>query len=292
MSKLFLIVMQKNINELRTKMHLDLLKAREVENDLIRLSETSKILDQAVLELNQFVEHYDFTDEEEEILFFKIIKPEFMSLRIEEVMRFNLLVNKPIGTIELQLGYYEEELKALQSFYRMNSFHYQYYRNGLNELDRVYFLRSAKRLTIPLADIAEYHQVYSTPLSFLFAKFIAFEHLQYFILEQIGDLKYPELKHTQGSPKPLSEMKWTGDTINVVELAYGIWLTGQVNNGNASLNQIVRWMESHLNVSIGIVQRRFTEIERRKRLSPTKYIDQMRDSIRRKIDDDLGNKSD
>jgi len=52
MSKLFLIVMQKNINELRTKMHLDLLKAREVENDLIRLSETSKILDQAVLELN------------------------------------------------------------------------------------------------------------------------------------------------------------------------------------------------------------------------------------------------
>jgi len=99
-------------------------------------------------------------------------------------------------------------------------------------------------------------------------------------------LKYPELSLKNKGGIQYSEMKWTGDTINIVELAYGIWLTGQLNNGNASLNQIVRWLEANLHVSIGVVQRRFIEIERRKRLSPTKYIDKMKETIMQKIDSD------
>jgi hypothetical protein len=72
--------------------------------------------------------------------------------------------------------------------------------------------------------------------------------------------------------------------INVIELAYGLWLTGQINNGNASLNQIVRWLEKSLSVSIGIAQRKFSEISRRKRISITKYLDQMKDAIIKKIE--------
>jgi hypothetical protein len=87
----------------------------------------------------------------------------------------------------------------------------------------------------------------------------------------------------QNLPDDGIEIKWTGDVINVIELAYGLWLTGQINNGNASLNQIVRWLEKNLSVSIGIAQRKFSEISRRKRISITKYLDQMKDAIIRKI---------
>lgn len=276
--------MNAQIEKLRTELINELGAIHSIENPLEMLTKASRTLDNAINDLNNFVENHKFSNEQDEIIFFKIVKPEFISLRIEEVMRYNLAINKPIGTAESQLKYYEEELKALQSFFRMNSFHYQYYRNGLSELDSQYFLRSALPLSVPLADITETDPLFSTPVSFLFAKFIAFEHLQYHILEQIAHLKYPELSQPLKTGGAAAEMKWTGDVINIIELAYGIWLTGQLNNGNASLNQIVRWLEGNLQVNIGNVQRRFIEIERRKRLSPTKYLDQMRSAVIQKIE--------
>ncbi|BAU51944.1 RteC domain-containing protein [Mucilaginibacter gotjawali] len=276
--------MNQHIEKLRSALFSELFEINETENPLEKLFSVSKLIESKLHELNQFLTTFKFPDEDEEILFFKITKPEMVALRIEEVMRYSLQVNKPIGTNEVQLKYFEDELKALQSFFRMNSFHYQYYRTGVNDLDRIYFLRNAAPLSMPLADVNESDWSVSTPVSLLFAKFIAYEHIQYFILEQITPLKYPELSLKAKNGVQVAEMKWTGDSINIVELAYGIWLTGQLNNGNASLNQIVRWLEAHLHVSIGVIQRRFIEIERRKRLSPTKYIDQMKEKIKQKID--------
>jgi hypothetical protein len=276
--------MNKQIEKLRKKLMNDLFEIERTENSLEKLTRVSKIMDRAIQDLNHLLENYKFSGDEEEILFFKTLRPEIIALRIEEIMRFNLTVNKPIGTHEIQLKYYENELKALQSFFSMNPFQYQYYRNGLSDLDRLYFLRKTQPLSLPLADISDSDPAHSTPVSSLFAKFIAYEHIQYFIVEKIAPLKFPELNQNVKNTGSASDLKWTGDSINIVELAYGIWLTGQLNNGNASLNQIVRWLESNLDVSLGVVQRRFIEIERRKRLSPTKYIDQMREAINQKIE--------
>ena len=276
--------MNQHIEKLRSELFEELFEVSGIVNPLGKLTSVSKVIESKLNELNQFLLTYRFTDEDEEILFFKITKPEMVALRIEEVMRYSLQINKPIGTSEVQLKYFDDELKALQSFFRMNSFHYQYYRTGVNDLDRTYFLRNAEPLSMPLADMNEGDKAVSTPMSYLFAKFIAYEHIQYFILEQITPLKFPELNAKSKGDLQTIEMKWTGDSINIVELAYGIWLTGQLNNGNASLNQIVKWLEVNLHINIGIVQRRFTEIERRKRLSPTKYIDKMKETIMQKIE--------
>jgi hypothetical protein len=112
---------------------------------------------------------------------------------------------------------------------------------------------------------------------------MACEHIQYYILEQIAQLKHPEMQQNKSYTQTF-DLTWTGDAINIVELAYGIWLTGQLNNGNASLNQIVKWLESSLHINIGVIQRRFIEIERRKRISVTKFIEQMKEAIIKKIE--------
>lgn len=74
-------------------------------------------------------------------------------------------------------------------------------------------------------------------------------------------------------------LRWTGESINLVELAYGIWLTGQLNNGNATISEIIRWMEASLGIHVGRAYRRWTEISRRDRVHSTKFIDRMKDSI-------------
>jgi hypothetical protein len=275
--------MNERIETLRSELAAQLQDLAANENNRERAALAMQAIDIAINKLNEIAGKLQFATKEEEIYFFKHVKPEILACRIEEVMRYNLDVNVPIGTNELKLKYYEDELRARQSYFRLNAFHYQYYKNGLSDLDHLYFRRDAAPLAMPVDEIAEYQSEFSTPLTYLFAKFIAYEHIQYYILQQIALLKYPESQLSRiGSTDP--EIKWTGDSVNIVELAYGIWLTGQLNNGNASLNQIVRWLEANLHISIGIIQRRFSEIERRKRLSPTRYIDQMKEAILQKIE--------
>jgi|GEM_PF-4618507 RteC protein. len=78
-------------------------------------------------------------------------------------------------------------------------------------------------------------------------------------------------------------LRWTGESINLVELAYGIWLTGQLNNGNATISEIIRWMEASLGIHVGRAYRRWTEISRRDRVHSTKFIDRMKESIDERI---------
>jgi hypothetical protein len=276
--------MDQEIDNIRSELDKVLEEIKAIENPIYQLFRTTDAIDQAVAALNFLAEKVGFIDEKQEVSFFKQVKPELLAMKISEVFRYNLLVNRPVSTQEVQLKYYEEELLALQSVFRMNAFHYQYYKNKMTHLDLDYFLKNAGPLTVPLAETFTSETAFSTPMSYLFAKFIAFEQLQYHILEQIEAIKTPELQLKENMATTSSELRWTGDVINIVELAYGIWLTGQLNDGNASLNQIVRWLEINLHVTIGIIQRRFTEIERRKRLSPTKYIDKMKVAILQKID--------
>jgi hypothetical protein len=272
------------ILNLKNTLDENLLASKSQDGPLERLNSVLKNLDNTMFEITRYLREHSFDTSTEEIDFYKVVKPQILAHRIEEGLRYSLVINKPIGTNEIQLNYFEAELKALQSFFRLNSFYYQYYRNKFSELDRLFFLRNAGPLTVPITEIpAILEGEFSPPMSYLFAKFLAYENVQYFILEMIAELKNPEIKKGIISPGN-SDLKWTGDSINIVELAYGLWLTGQLNNGNASLNQIVRWLESNLHVSIGIVQRRFDEIGRRKRLSPTRFIDQMRENILQKIE--------
>jgi hypothetical protein len=273
---------EKVASELKQKLSLN--DEIESANPLEFYNSENKIIENAIAELKEFIESHRFENNEEEIEFFKKIKPEMISFKIEQGLRYNLIINKPIGTNKGQARYFEEELKTFQSFLRLNAFHYQYFKNEYKELDHLYFIRNSGPLSIPIPETPDSDDDFSTPMSYLFAKFMAYERIQYFIIKQISSLQTRDLAGTPNIPDENAELKWTGDIINLVELAYGIWLTGQMNNGNASLSQIVRWLETNLSVTIGIIQRRFAEIERRKRLSTTKFVDQMKNAILKKIE--------
>ncbi|MBS7565550.1 RteC domain-containing protein [Mucilaginibacter sp. Bleaf8] len=243
-------------------------------------------IDDAIGELKKFMEAHDPMETGEEIYIFKHVRPQLLSFRIEEAMRYNLSINQPIGTRRTVAKYLEDTFKGLQSFFRLNTFYYQYYKNGLEEMDHLYFTGEGNSLMLPVPEITEEETPFSRPMSNLFAKFMAYERLQLHIMQQLEVLNGGREQDRPQLPAP--DIKWTGEVLSLVELIYGIWLTGQLNSGNASLNQIVRWFELHFHVSIGVVQRKFAQIERRKRFSVTKLLDQMRDAILRKLDHDQG----
>ncbi len=84
--------------------------------------------------------------------------------------------------------------------------------------------------------------------------------------------------------KPFS---WTGDQVNLVELIYGLYYTGQINHGNVEVKEIQEAVEQLFSVKIKAGYHVFGNIRRRKSLSPTAFLDKMRDSIQKRVDEDL-----
>lgn len=227
-------------------------------------------------ELKTHFKNAPFATKKEEVLFFKYAKPKVLAEHIYVQELYTIESNKPaVDRQEIEI-YYSRELSYIRRALNKHRYLYQYYQVDGTEFDEIYFTRGGGPLDVTLPVAPDFDPQFSTPGDFLFAKFIAFERLQ----DHLTDLLYG---HNGGGKNPHS-MRWTGDVINLVELIYGLNLTGQLNNGNASLNEMVRWAENELGVKIGVIQRRFAEIQNRKRLGSTRFMDQMKDSIQDKIE--------
>jgi len=241
---------------------------------------------EAIHKLITYVNAHPFKSLEEEIDFFKHEKPLYVSEQLYAQEIFNFETNRPIGDTTALKNYYELELQFIKRFFNQYQFLYQYYLYELKELDNLLFIRGAKPSDIILPENAGTDTHFSTACDNLFARFIAGERLQAFILSELKSLNSP-VAQIPVDPDAIN-LTWTGETINLVELAYGIWLTGQLNNGNATITDIIKWMEVHFQVSIGRAYKRWTSISKRKRVTPTKFLDQLKAALLKRIDDENG----
>lgn len=256
----------------------------EKQKPIERLSASLNIIQDTIKQLKEQVNKYGFIDTSQEIVFFKKIKPLVYSYKIYELEIHQLYSKMPVGTKDDKLKYFHEELNQIQRFFNLHVFHFQYYKYNLEDFDTKYFLRHASLPISLMTELPEQESEFSTSMDYLFSKFIAYERLQQTIVNDISMLSGKAEQVVVKSDN--RSLKWTGEAINLVEIAYGIWLTGQLNNGNASVTEIVSWLEDNFNVKIGRAFRRWTEISSRKRISTTKYIDSLKDSINKRIDEE------
>lgn len=264
---------------------LDQLRAEEPD-PLQRVIQSIQKARSALDALKEGIIKYPFESTSDEIHFFKHTKPRFYAHQFYYCQVYLLDDNRPCGTQEMLQAYYEEELNAAKRCFLRHHFFYEYYRKGMKELDEIYFLRGAEYPSLPLPEIPALDPEFSTYGDYLFSKFIALERLVKEILLRITTLDNTPVVSPDGKLAERKRLKWTGESINLVELGYGLYHSGQLNNGNASIAEIFRWLEEQLEVSIGKPSRRLTEIKRRKRLSQTRYLDQMRDQLLQRIDEE------
>jgi hypothetical protein len=248
-----------------------------------RLEHTLPLISGIMGDMKKEVLKDGFATARAEIHFFKFVKPAFYALQIYEADLYYLMANEPMGTSEMQKAFYEEELLYVFRLFRIHAFHYQYFRTGARELDSQYFTREGKPGDIPVLELIDPVPEFSTPLDYLFAKFIAAERLQNLLIDKLKVL-YGEQRSKNAKSVP--KLRWTGDTINLVELGYGIWLTNQINEGQASMAEIARWLEEIFGVHIGDPHRRWQEIAQRKSLSPTKYVDLVSAEIVKRLENE------
>jgi hypothetical protein len=219
-----------------------------------------------------------FADKLEEIYFFKFEKPEYAALKVYHVFLFTLLKGLPAGPPEVLRAFFLEELGFICRFFKQHNFWYAYFRSGFTELDELLFMRGADVSFALLPEVMDHDPDFGTAGDGLFASFMAYELLQEYIL---GELKVLDELSAAGVPV-LGGKKWfdwSGEMINLVELGYGLYLSKQIGDGKAGLQEIFNWLESSFGVEVGIPANRFREIKRRKRLSRTHYTELMRNAL-------------
>lgn len=272
------------------KAYAEMLGRLESVNGSIResvgqLDESLSCVAATVHELKRQVKENPFRAEQDEIRFFKYTKPRFYCWYIYLVHLYHILRAVPVGTDEMIRDYYTDEIGVINRFFQQHPEHYQYYLNDNTVSDDQFFLCRNRPEFPPAQELLQEHKWFSTHLDYLFATFRAYEMLRDFVIRRIR-LLYRQSDSTFMSEMMIAKKRWwSGDKVELIEIAYGIYYTHRINGGRAEIADIIEWLEESLNVDLAQAYRMFLDIRRRKTFSYTKFLDEMREAIHRHIDE-------
>lgn len=266
---------------LQKELDTQLLEIEAQEEDFIIKTQKSKdCINQTLALLKTFILQYQFKSKEEEILFFKEIKPDIFSKsvyykKIEEIESLC-----PIGSCEAQEKYLKEQLEELTRFFNTHKEFYQYYRKKSTNLDGEYFIRYKNK-----SKSADIDENFSTKYDYTVAKIIAFDQLEIYLKEKIekNTLKSQNL-HVEHLGD-LGKFRWTGKKIDLQELTYALVEAKVINNGECTINELADLFEHVFNFELkDSIYHGFQEIKRR--INPTKFIEKLGNILQRKIEKD------
>lgn len=235
-------------------------------NFIERLKHSVELCKNAGLQLRRFAEENEFDSQEEEISFFKEMKPEIESLSFYYNYVLKIELAKPIGDKKNEELYYNKELQKVNEFFKDNSFLFQYYRSGSTYLDDKLFVRTNYDTVIIPFYREGTDDLLSSACDYIIAKVLANEKLSKYLTDVLKNLNENENKNFQTSTK----LKWTDSKTGLIEWLYSLYVKGSFNHGQAELKEIAKAFEIVFDIDLGNYYRAFQEIRIRKERA--KYI--------------------
>ena len=251
------------------------LEAIALENqDVITRASKSLLITKSYLnELKTFIHQYEFKETQEEVEFFKEIKPIYASQYYYCERILSLKIDEPIGNREELLDFYHRELNHIQDFIKKHSEFNLYCLTNSAHLDEQYFTREHNLTRSPDVD-EKFSTGYDTTLAILLANQMLKEYLLSAI-KKIG---------TEADDGTLSSLNWTGPKTALIELIYALQSVEAFNNGKADIKLIASSFESLFNTSLGNYYRVFQEIRIRKN-GKTSFLDQLKNKFIQRMDE-------
>lgn len=223
-----------------------------------------------------------FVDGAAEVAFFKSVKPLFLSKLVLAVERYGMERCRPVRPGKGLERFYQNQLDYIERSFVAYGFFYEYFRMGACELDLHYFMRGVEPIGFFARDLPEMDAAFATVGDYLFARFMALEVLKEGL---VAELRGPAAVGSVVRSKKGRELKWTGDSVNLIEVVYGIFDCRQVNGGDVDISDLMDVFEQCFQVNLSRYFRRFTEIKRRKSVSRTRFLDEMKAAVEKRIDD-------
>lgn len=256
------------------------------EDNILKKSEQSfQTALQAINQLRDDLQQKPLVSQNDEISFFKEIKPKFISKLIYHLSVFNIETNKPNGGIKVRRKYYQNELDKLKRYFDNNLEFYRYYRTNSNYLDHKYFVRGKQDIRLTLDSFFfETDPNFSTSHDFKVSNILANDLLNVYLVDELNKLSLTDLNNGKSQVEPKVKITWTDSKVALIELMYAIHARGVFNHGRADLKEISKCMEDTFGVDLGQYHRTFLEIRIRK-TGRTKFLDSLHESLIRRMDE-------
>ncbi|MCB6097357.1 RteC domain-containing protein [Flavobacterium psychrophilum] len=250
----------------------------EIDNEIKRCEKAIEITLKAKENLKNVVIKSQFKSQDEEIYFFKEIKPQFTSKIIYYNSILKIEMKKPNGGNRILKKYYNNELIKLKSFFDNELEFYKYFRSGNNYLDYKYFLRG--KFDVKLALSSYYFETdtnFSTSHDYKVAKILANDLIQLYLENKLIMIENKGTNE-KSQRQPNIKMMWTGSKVALTELLFALHTEGAFNNGAADLKDIAEYFEHIFEIDLGQYRRTFLEIKARKN-DRTKFITTLNEKL-------------
>ncbi|MCS3801063.1 RteC domain-containing protein [Niastella sp. OAS944] len=224
-----------------------------------------------------------FQSTEQEVNFFREVKPRFTARYIFYAELYHILLNNFTISPEVEESYYRRHLQRVKIFMERYAQFYQYYKSGLNYLDHSYFTRHSDNGQTALQEFIDFDRGYSTGYDYLLAKIIAYEMLCQELNQRITRLK--QSGSTDHQQQPRFVLTWTAPKVAMIELIYGLYASGVFNHSQVDLKRIAEAFSQFFNLPLNNIYKVWEEIRLRQK-NRTAFLDNLRSSLLRKMDDD------
>lgn len=228
-----------------------------------------------------------FENKQEEITFFKSIKPEVLG----KLIYYNKIVRiesfRPCSS-EMLSRYYTDHIKCLKKEYKKhigNTDFYRYHRSGRTDKDDLFFRRGNINFFDGVNSfIFEADPAFSTFYDYKTARIIAFDLIHNYLLCCLEpERSNPIFDEKVASKKVFS---WTHSKNALIELIYALHVSGSLSHGRGSIKKTGRVFEELFEISLGDIHHAFHQMKFRAG-EKASFLLYLKDSLEQYMERDL-----
>lgn len=235
----------------------------------------------------QVLEHH-FTEANEEIEFFRIIKPQILGKLIYYNKVYRIETSCPVNGGKMYYKYFSGELQHLKNEYKehiCNSDFYRYYRSGRTDRDHDFFKLGRINLNTGLNSfIFEVDTQFSTYYDYKVSRIIADELLYNYLIIKINPVDKPDM--VLQNAESAKDVFWTESKNALIELIYALYVSGAISNGKTGIRKISLIFQIVFRIQLGDIHHAFHRMKERTG-NRTLFLDQLKTSLDQYMDKEL-----
>lgn len=242
---------------------------RNNKNSILAANQIIGVINKKIKELHRWLKKHTFTSIDDEIYFFKYVKPRLISQLIYYTKIVDIESNSPTAK-KIKIKYLEKELEQIFQYSKKNKIFNQYFRSGAKHYDHQYFTRTrGKQLTFYECHIINYDIRVSTPHDYCVAQIIANDLLVNYLEQKLANISSNSLTDK------LPTLNWTGNKIDLIELIYALQKQKVINHGNIDIKDLAISIGQIFNMELeDSVYRSYIDIKNRKE-DKTKFLNRL-----------------
>ena len=221
---------------------------KNASDDVLTVSlEIIHYIEKKLKEMFKWLKKHVFETYQEEIYFFKELKPRMVSKLLYYKELLNLETSLPPSK-KNKRKHYEELLTKIHQYVVSNREFYQYYRSRTTVKDDDLFVRrSYKNIVRDDCCLINFDSKLCTSHDFNVAIIIANDMFTCYLENKLDELN----GNITTKYNPMSnKITWTGTKVDLVEMIYGLYYKKMLNDGKADIKEIARSLCFAFNIDI------------------------------------------